>query len=222
MNKTIRILCVILGLCLLGAGAAYAVTNFDDYTQAGRLYQKAHSTDAGAQSAETAVVAEYHGKTLTREAVEYQKNMNFMRSEKAAEAYDTDQEVIRRIVEKWILLEEAERLGLTATQEEIEAMIDGARKAYALPEGKEMLDAYCEGAGITIEEYYAILREQVPDTITRQKLLDEIGRQYCEENGLEFSKFNSPAEMVEAQEAYVAELYAQHKDEVVYYIPWNE
>lgn len=53
--------------------------------------------------------------------------------------------------------------------------------------------------------------------IARQKLLDAFGQEYCEENGLTFTKVNPPAEMVEAREAYVDELMTKAAGEITYY-----
>jgi 2-oxoglutarate dehydrogenase complex dehydrogenase (E1) component-like enzyme len=81
-----------------------------------------------------------------------------------------------------------------------------------------MIDSFLEGAGISFDEYMDLVREQVPRNIARQKLIDAIGRQYCEEHGLEFTKINPPAEMVAAQKAYIEQLFEQNKDKIEYFI----
>lgn len=123
--------------------------------------------------------------------------------------FPSDYEITVELVENTILLDEAERLGLTATEEEIESMIQSSEEAYELPAGKEFLDSYCAAVGITVEEYFTLLREQLPKTIARQKLKDHIGRTYCEENGLEFTKMNPPQAMLDAVDQYIAELVEQ-------------
>lgn len=80
-----------------------------------------------------------------------------------------------------------------------------------------MMDQYCEGANITIEEYFDLLEEQAPRVIARQKLLDAVGKKYCEENDLTFTKVNPPAEMVEARDVYVDELLTKAAGEITYY-----
>lgn len=40
-----------------------------------------------------------------------------------------------------MLVEEAENLGLAATDAEIEEMVDAVKAAYDIPEGKEIVDA---------------------------------------------------------------------------------
>lgn len=218
MKKKAIVICAVLCVLGVGAGAVYAMANSkaDNMFLAGQLFQskrEAQDPNRGEQ-----VAATYHEHIITVETVEYQKEMNLLRSAEAAASYQTDRDVIDRIVESIILTEEAERLGLSATEEEIDEMVEDAREAYALPDGKELLDAYCEGAGITIEDYYDLLREQAPDVIARQKLKNEIGKQYCQEHQLEYNHGNPPEGMLEAEEAYINRLLEEHKDEIEYFI----
>lgn len=218
MKKKVIVICAVLCVLGLGAGAVYAAVNSkaNDMFLAGQLFQskrEAQDPNRGEQAAAT-----YHEHIITVETVEYQKEMNLLRSAEAAASYQTDRDVIDRIVESIILTEEAERLGLSATEEEIDEMVEDAREAYALPDGKELLDAYCEGAGITIEDYYDLLREQAPGVIARQKLKNEIGKQYCQEHQLEYNHGNPPEGMLEAEEDYINRLLEEHKDEIEYFI----
>ena len=121
------------------------------------------------------------------------------------------------ILTNMVLFEEAKRQGYGATQAEIDEMVDNAKLAYSLPDGNKILTQYCDGAGITPEEYFDLLEKQAPRTIARQKFIDSIGKAYCEEHGLTFTKVNPPKELTDAQDAYVADLFEQAKDEIVYY-----
>lgn len=212
-KKTITIVSVILILATLGI-AVYAVAGADDFFSIGEFYRKAIE----GQEIDKEVVAIYKENEILRSAVEYMRQMNVMRDKQEAARYETDRDIINRIIENMIIVEEAERRGLAATDAEIEEMIKAAKLTYEIPEGKKLLDSYCEGAGITIDEYYDILREQAPRTIARQKLRDEIGREYCKENGIEFTKINPPAEMVEAIDKYIAELFAANEKYIKYFI----
>lgn len=159
-------------------------------------------------SAEPGLLAEYHGEKVYQADVErYQQDVDGM----------TTEEALNEILRNTVLLEEAQRLGYTATQAEIDAMMENVEVTYSMPEGKELMDQYCQAAGITVEEYFARLEEQAPRTIARQKLLDAVGEAYCEEHGLTFTKVNPPEKMVEAREAYVADLFAQAQAEITYY-----
>lgn len=108
-------------------------------------------------------------------------------------------------------------LGYAATQDEIDTMVENAKQGYALPEGKALLEGYCEWAGMTMDEYFAKLEAQAPSTIARQKLLNAVGEEFCEENGLTFTKVNPSPELVQAREDYVADLFAKAQDAITYY-----
>lgn len=168
-------------------------------------------------SAEPGLLAEYHGEKVYQADVErYQQNVDAISSGGAADL-PTTEEALNEILRSMVLLEEAQRLGYEATQAEIDAMVENAELSYAIPEGKEMIDQYCQKVGITAEEYFALLEEQAPRNIARQKLLNAVGEAYCEEHGLTYTRVNPPAEMLEAREAYVADLLAKAQDEITYY-----
>lgn len=169
-------------------------------------------------SAEPGLLAEYHGEKVYQADVErYQQNVDALSSGGAADPLTTE-EALNEILRNTVLLEEAQRLGYEATQAEIDAMVENVELSYSMPEGKEMIDQYCQKVGITVEEYFALMEEQAPRSIARQKLLNAVGEAYCEEHGLTFTRVNPPEEMVEAREAYVADLFAQAQDEITYYI----
>ena len=214
MKKSIKITLIVLCVILAAGGtaAAYSAVRSSRERQAGDFYR------AAAENGSDRVAATYKGQEILWSAVEYNQNMNIMRDEETAKTYASDRDAVNRIIENMILLEEAEAQGLAATPEEIEDMVASVREAYAIPEGKEMLDEYCQGAGITVEEYFDLIREQAPGTIARQKLKDAVGEEYCREHGLEFTKINPPEGMLEAEEAYIAGLFASHQKDIVYYI----
>ena len=168
-------------------------------------------------SAEPGLLAEYHGEKVYQADVErYQQNVDAISSGGTADL-PTTEEALNEILRSMVLLEEAQRLGYEATQAEIDALVENAELSYAIPEGKEMIDQYCQKVGITAEEYFALLEEQAPRNIARQKLLNAVGEAYCEEHGLTYTRVNPPAEMLEAREAYVADLFAKAQDEITYY-----
>ena len=68
-----------------------------------------------------------------------------------------------------------------------------------------------------LSEFIAYLEEQAPRSIARQKLLNAVGEEFCEQNGLTFTKVNPPKELVKAKEDYVDDLFEQAQDEIIYY-----
>lgn len=222
MKKSIIIICGVLCVCALMV-CVYATTTLTDENQntyfiAGQFYKQAHkNTEENNTNSET-VLAKYNGTSITSGMVEYHRNMNILRSEATASKNNTNENIINSIIQSLIILEEAEHLGLSATDEEVVALVENAIQAYSIPEGKKMMDDFCSGAGMTFEEYLEIYREQLPRSIARQKLLDAVGKQFCEENGLVFTKVNPPAEMVAAQEAYIEELFKKNSYKIEYFI----
>ena len=220
MKRSWKVIVVSLCIILGAAVVVYASTNYEKEFLAGEYLKSAtESNPDEVQGGQKKIAAIYNGQEILMSVVQYQRNMNIMRDGEAAQGYESDFDIVNRIVESMILVEEAERQGLAATEDEIEEMVDMARRSYEIPEGKEMLDAYCEGAGISIEEYFELIREQAPRTIARQKLKDAFGKEYCEKHGLEFTKVNPPEEMVEAENDYISDLFEKHKNEIEYFIP---
>lgn len=161
-----------------------------------------------------AAVASYNGFFLTREMLEHNRRVR----ESVGGNPVTDLELINLIFENRILLEEAQRQGIVVTQEDIDAYMDDLERGYAIPEGKEMVDAWLQELGMTLEEYYAQHRKQAPDVIMRNRLKDSVMKQYCEKTGQEFTKVNTPQDVIDARDTYIENLFAQNKHKIRYYI----
>ena len=209
---------VALLICLSIGAVATAKGEENPFFQWGQLLKDFLNKENDPDANPPSVYAKYGDIIITADAIEYKRQLKNLLSNDAAEKHKTDFEIINRIIIDQMLFEEAERRGLLATKEEIEAMVNGAIKAYSLPQGKEIMDPYFEGAGITFEEYLAMLRAQAPRTIARQKVIDAVGREYCEAHGIEFTKMNPPAELVAAQEAFIQKLFEENKHKIEYFI----
>ena len=160
------------------------------------------------------VVARYRDTELRQSLVDYEKkNLSALSGGKEVRERDAvDQLLLNRI-----MLDEAERLGLSVTQEEVDAEFAVQKKNYEeFPEVREYIDDYCETAGITLEEYYAAIQEQLPRVILRQKLRNELGREYCAEHGLEFTKVNPPEDMQRYVENYLEGLLDTYRADITY------
>lgn len=211
MKKKYGFLAIVICVCLfiaffVGVGA------FEHFNEA-----KEQDNADVAEFDESRLLAEFHGEKVYQADVEYYQNMNNLFSMEVGDT-QTTQEILTEILQNMVLFHEAQRLGYAATQKEIDAMVENATLSYSMPEGKEMIEQYCEAANITVDAYFEYLEAQAPRVIARQKLLDAVGKDFCEENGLAFTKVNPPEEMVAAREAYIAELFAQAEDEIIYYI----
>lgn len=215
MKMKPRYLVIFLCLCGIFLINVGAVQNVSLESLMGQYFKEAMSQESerAAVSDASLPLAEYHGEKVYQREVEYYNKINNL----SAVESQTTEETLAEIMQNIVLYDEATKLGYAATQEEIDAMVANSRNAYETPEGKKMMDQYCEGANITIEEYFDLLEEQAPRVIARQKLLDAVGKKYCEENDLTFTKVNPPAEMVEARDVYVYELLTKAAGEITYY-----
>lgn len=224
MNKKIIVIIVVLALALFGT-VAYANSDNEIFVAGSFLKKHLDATETNPNamtvSSDDELAAVYHEKKILFSDIDYLKNMIGLAGEDISKI--TDYEIVNRIAKGYIMIEEAKRLGVEATAEEITATVQTSQEAYEMyPETKKFLDEYCEGAGITIDQYFDLMEEDAYSTITKQKLKDEIGRQYCQENVLEFTKINPPQEMMDAIDAYLEDLFEQYRSEIVYYIPIPE
>lgn len=183
---------------------------FRDFLNSGVQPVNDGNTDIG-------IVATYHDQSITAATLEFHKHTRALLLDAPAEGY-SDSQIIQMLLEDMMLVEEAESRGLAATNEEIEALVQEQRTNYEIPEVKAYLDEYCLGAEISIEDYFSYVEQIAPSYLSKQKLRNEIGRQYCEEHGLEFTNINPPQEMLDAIEAYIDELFEANKGDIVYYI----
>ena len=160
------------------------------------------------------VVARYRDTELRQSLVDYEKkNLSALSGGKEVRERDAvDQLLLNRI-----MLDEAERLGLSVTQEEVDAEFAAQKKNYEeFPEVREYIDDYCETAGITLDGYYTAIQDQLPRVILRQKLRNELGREYCAEHGLEFTKVNPPEAMQHYVENYLEGLLDTYCADITY------
>lgn len=83
----------------------------------------------GGEAPPAGTAATYQGEPIRKSVVAEQK--------KVAGGDVSDREIIDRIITNLIMLEEAEKRGLTATEEEVETFLaENVYAAYEMPEGK--------------------------------------------------------------------------------------
>lgn len=125
------------------------------------------------------IAAVYGTHEITLEAVEqYRENVALA----GGEAPQSDRAVAERLLRSRILLEEAEKRGIAATEAEIQAQLDATKQWYAENEEvRQRTDVYCANAGISFEEYLHRLEVQLPATIARAKFVEAAGAQEVEQ-----------------------------------------
>ena len=156
------------------------------------------------------VVARYRDTEIRQSLVDYEKkNQSALSGGKEVR----DRDAVDQLLVNLIMLDEAERLGLSVTQEEVDAEFAAQKKNYEeFPEVRAYIDEYCKSAGITL----AAIQDQLPRVILRQKLRNELGREYCAEHGLEFTKVNPPEDMQRYVENYLEGLLDTHRADITY------
>ena len=160
------------------------------------------------------VVARYRDTEIHQSLVDYEKqNQSAVSGGKAV----SDQAALDQLLINLIMLDEAERRGLSVSQEEVDSEFAAQKKNYEdYPEVQAYIDEYCKAAGITLDDYYAAIQEQLPRVILRQKLRNALGQEYCAEHGLEFTKVNPPEQMQSYVENYLDGLLDTYRRDITY------
>ena len=92
----------------------------------------------------------------------------------------SDADALEQILLNLIMLDEAEQRGLSVTQEEVDAEMAGQRKNYEeYKEVRSYIEGWCTKMGITTEQYFDMVAEQLPHRMLRQRLRDTLGQEYC-------------------------------------------
>lgn len=161
------------------------------------------------------VLAKYKDTEITRSLVDHWKEVKRQLGGGAV----SDRDMVDELLVNTIMLDEAESRGLSVTQEEIDAMLQSQHDNYdAFEEIRTIIDDYCKEQDMTTEQYFAVLEEQIPRSILRQKLRDALGEEYCAEHGLTFTKVNPPQEMTDYVNAYLDGLLDTYSAYITYNI----
>ena len=167
------------------------------------------------QTSDDPVVATYKDTQIHESLVAYEKqNQINVTGDKTV----SDADALDQILLNLIMLDEAEQRGLSVTQEEVDAELAGQRKNYEeYEEVRSYIDDYCTKMGITTEQYFDMVAEQLPRRMLRQRLRDTLGQEYCAQHGLEFTKVNPPEQMTKYVDQYLDNLLEAHRSEIKYY-----
>lgn len=217
-KRTLAIIIAAVALTAVGVGAVtVAGPHLSEMFQVGqhssaKIQEILSGVSTAAEDGDE-VVAMFGDTAVYRSALETQRMIN--KANGAAESTD-DQALIDQILMSAIMVEEAERRGLTVTEEEIDELVEAGRQSYEYPEGKEAMDAYCQGAGISIEDYFDLLRKQAPRIIARGKLQTEFGKEYCTEHGLDYAEAAASAEVNKAIQDQLTGLLDKYRSEITY------
>lgn len=88
------------------------------------------------------------------------------------------------IIENIVVEQKAVEMGLEVTDEEVANEIEFQKQNYDnVPQYKEIVDDYCLGAGITLDQFFSELSESLKSTMSRTKLRDYVVGEYLAETG---------------------------------------
>ncbi len=199
--KRPRWLGIALLLLIAVALVGVAALSFSPMFSLGRDYQ------GMMKDGDDAVLATYKGQPVTQAQAAYHMS--------AQRGTITEREAVDDILLGMILLEEAERQGITVTEEEIEDYMAYHRSVYEeYPEAKGLIDDFCAGAEMTLEEYWARLRQQSRDYLTRSKLRDAIADGTIPVDGGE--GVQSVPGSQGAYERYCRQVLRDHQSDIIY------
>lgn len=161
------------------------------------------------------IIATYKDQEITQSLMEYEKqNMELI----GGGSEVSDRDATNQLLMNLAMLDEAKSLGISVTNDEVNDALSAQHKNYdEIEEVREYIDDFCAAAGITIEQYFSIIEDQLPRVILRQKLRDELGKEYCEQHNLEFTKVNPPQQMQEYVDNYLNNLLTKYSAEITYY-----
>lgn len=210
-----KIIIVIVSACVVLIALSAVALGSGEISMDNRLGQLFRNANEGVTTNVASDVAvKFRDHELTVGEVEYTRDVNAVLSGTSESLVET----ARKMMTNYLMIFEAQELGISATQEEIDALVNNTRQTYELPDGKAMMDEFLTSAGISLEEYMEAIEAQAPNTITRQKLKNYYGELWCEENGVEFTNVNPPQGMMDYIDEMLDGIYEKYEDEIIYYI----
>lgn len=180
------------------------------------IISKTHNDDT--------VVAEYNGFKVTQAMIDTQRSAAGLADPDAQSDAnmkdDSDKAIIDRLITGQMLTDEAEARGVAATQEEMDenlATLKGAYEQY--DDVKKMIDDYCKGAGISIDEYWKQVYDQSYGRISRTNLKIALCKEYCSELGYtgDYEDKMQTEEFENRYNEYKTNLLSSHSADIQYY-----
>ena len=161
------------------------------------------------------IIASYGETEIRQSLVDYEKqNLQTLNGNREV----TDREAAEQLLLNLAMLDEAAQLDLDVTQEEVDAAFAAQKQNYeSFDEVHQYIDDWCKQTGVTLEDYFSAVQEQLPRVILRQKLRNALGEAYCQTHGLSFTKVNPPAEMEAYVQNYLDGLLDKYSAKITYY-----
>lgn len=207
---SILVVAIIVSVCAISFGDGASLL------ESLGIISKTHNDDT--------VVAEYNGFKVTQAMIDTQRSAAGLAGDDVqsdANMKDaSDKAIIDRIITGQMLTDEAEARGVAATQEEMDenlATLKGAYEQY--DDVKKMIDDYCKGAGISIDEYWKQVYDQSYGRISRTNLKIALCKEYCSELGYtgDYEDKMQTEEFENRYNEYKSSLLSSHSADIQYY-----
>ena len=156
------------------------------------------------------VAARYRDQEVTWKQVEQLRSVLSLLGDKG-EA--DDRALVDRILQGYILRDEAKALGVTVSESEVAK----ALSELPLPDGKSTLQDYLNTLGGSLQGYMDLVKQQALRSLTLDRLQELLARDYCAEHGLTFDADRLPEEVSRAVSEKIDGLIESHRDEIEYY-----
>ena len=158
----------------------------------------------------TGVAARYREHEVTWQQVERLRSVMTLLGEKGE---TDDRALVDRILQGYILLDEAKELGVSVSESEVAQKLS----ALPLPDGKSTLDEYLRTLGGSLGSYLDLVREQALEKLTRERIRETLARDYCDEHGIDFDLDHLPDEASRAVGEKIDGLIERHRGEIEYF-----
>lgn len=156
------------------------------------------------------VAARYREHEVSWKQVEQLRSVLTLLGEKGAA---DDRTLVDRILEGYILADEAKKLGVTVSESELAQRL----KELPLPDGKSTLEEYLHTLGGSLGGTLDLVKQQALRSLTRERLRDAVARDYAREHGLDFDLDHLPEEVSRAVTEKIDGLIESHRSEIEYY-----
>ena len=156
------------------------------------------------------VAARYREQEVTWKQVEQLRSVLTLLGERG-EA--DDRTLVDRILEGYILADEAKELGVTVSESELAQKLT----ELPLPDGKSTLEEYLHTLGGSLGSYLDLVKQQALRSLTQDRLRETMARDYAREHGLDFDLDHLPEEVSRAVTEKIDGLIESHRSEIEYY-----
>ena len=125
----------------------------------------------------------------------------------------SDREIVDRILQGYILFDEAKALGVVISDSEVAAAVQN----LPLPNGSQSAEDYLRSLSGSFEGSLDSLKQLLRGMLTQDRLREALERAACAERGIDFDPDHLPEEVSRAVNEKIDGLLEAHSGEIEYY-----